>query len=168
MMNRYVDYVLRKLEEQRIVLTDEQKKNIEIADFGLGDFDHYGLGVYTYVNNDLYCAKELVMLPNQICPEHRHPQVGDYLGKQETFRCRQGLVDLYVDMPSDQGVEIEPTSDYTCRRKITLYPGEQFTIPRNTKHWFQAGPEGAIVSEFSSTSIDEADVFTNKKVRRVE
>ncbi|MGE4571616.1 MAG: D-lyxose/D-mannose family sugar isomerase [Candidatus Izemoplasmatales bacterium] len=167
-MNQYVAYVLQKLEEQKIVLTEDQKQDIEIADFGLKDFEHYGLGIYTYVNNDLYCAKELVMLPNQICPEHRHPEVGSYKGKQETFRCRQGIVDLYVDMDGEETVEIDSSSNYTSRTKIRLYPGQQFTIPRNTKHWFQAGPEGAIVSEFSSTSIDEADIFTDKNIKRVE
>jgi D-lyxose ketol-isomerase len=47
-----------------------------------------------------------------------------------------------------------------------LRPGEQFTIPPDTLHWFQAGPEGAVVSEFSSTSRDELDVFTDPAVRR--
>jgi D-lyxose ketol-isomerase len=34
-------------------------------------------------------------------------------------------------------------------------------------HWFQAGPEGAVVSEFSSTSVDKTDVFTDPEVRRI-
>ena len=45
-------------------------------------------------------------------------------------------------------------------------PGEQHTIPPDTLHWFQAGPDGAVVSEFSSTSRDELDVFTDADVRR--
>jgi D-lyxose ketol-isomerase len=47
-----------------------------------------------------------------------------------------------------------------------LRPGEQFTIPPNTLHWFRAGPEGAVVSEFSSTSRDELDEFTDPRIRR--
>ena len=35
-----------------------------------------------------------------------------------------------------------------------------------TWHWFQAGPEGAIVSEFSTRSTDEADVFTDPRIAR--
>jgi D-lyxose ketol-isomerase len=50
--------------------------------------------------------------------------------------------------------------------ELLLRPGEQFTIPPNTLHWFQAGPEGAVVSEFSSTSRDELDEFTDPSVRR--
>jgi D-lyxose ketol-isomerase len=29
--------------------------------------------------------------------------------------------------------------------EIVLMPGDQFTIPRNTLHWFQSGDEGAVV-----------------------
>ena len=50
--------------------------------------------------------------------------------------------------------------------EIALRPGEQYTIPPNTLHWFQAGPEGAVVSEFSSRSTDENDIFTDPNIRR--
>jgi D-lyxose ketol-isomerase len=33
-------------------------------------------------------------------------------------------------------------------------------------HWFQAGDEGAVVSEFSTMSTDELDVFTDVRIRR--
>ena len=46
-------------------------------------------------------------------------------------------------------------------------PGDQYTIPPNTLHWFQSGDEGAIVSEFSSTSRDESDIFTDPRIKRV-
>jgi D-lyxose ketol-isomerase len=49
---------------------------------------------------------------------------------------------------------------------IRLGPGDQHTIPPDMLHWFQAGPEGAVVSEFSSTSRDELDVFTDPAIRR--
>jgi D-lyxose ketol-isomerase len=51
--------------------------------------------------------------------------------------------------------------------EISLNPGEQYTIPPDTLHWFQAGDLGAIVSEFSSTSRDESDVFTDPRIRRI-
>ena len=49
---------------------------------------------------------------------------------------------------------------------MNLGPGEQHTIPAGTKHWFRAGPDGAVVSEFSTASRDELDVFTDPDVRR--
>jgi D-lyxose ketol-isomerase len=36
----------------------------------------------------------------------------------------------------------------------------------NTLHWFQGGPQGAIVSEFSTRSRDEFDIFTDPDIRR--
>ena len=36
----------------------------------------------------------------------------------------------------------------------------------DTLHWFQAGPEGAIVSEFSTQSRDELDVFSDPLIVR--
>jgi D-lyxose ketol-isomerase len=36
----------------------------------------------------------------------------------------------------------------------------------NTLHWFQAGAAGAIVTEFSTRSRDESDVFTDPRIVR--
>ncbi|WP_274365573.1 D-lyxose/D-mannose family sugar isomerase [Paenibacillus thermotolerans] len=154
-----------------IVLTGEERERIEVASFGLGNLEEQGLELITYINTDRYCAKELVLFPKQTCPEHLHPPVGGEPGKMETFRCRWGSVYLYVEGEPAQRIEavIPPGSEpyYTVFREIKLLPGEQYTIPPGTKHWFQGGPEGAIVSEFSSTSRDEFDIFTDPSVVRI-
>ena len=49
---------------------------------------------------------------------------------------------------------------------MILRPGEQHLVPPNTLHWFQAGPDGAIVSEFSTQSRDDLDVFTDPDIAR--
>jgi D-lyxose ketol-isomerase len=138
------------LAEAGIVLTPLEREQIEIADFGLGRLDEVGLQIVVYVNTDRVCAKELVLFPHQRCPEHRHPPVDGEPGKEETFRVRRGAVHLHVDGPGD----------------IVLLPGEQYTIPPNTLHSFEAGDEGAIVSEFSTTSHDALDVFTDPRIVR--
>jgi len=142
-------YAATQLEACGIVLTDAERASIEVADFGLSRLSTYGLQLLVYVNTDRYCAKELVLFPGQICPEHLHPPFEGTPGKEETFRCRRGLVHLHVG-----------------DRELVLRPGEQHTIPPATLHWFQAGPEGAVVSEFSSTSRDDLDVFTDPAIRR--
>ncbi len=158
------------LEEAGKVLTPQERAQIEVADFGLGDLEHTGLQLVTYINTQRVCAKELVLFPHQTCPEHRHPPVGDDPGKEETFRCRRGLVYLYVEgepTPSPKAKPPQGREDtYTVWHEIELHPGEQHTIPPNTLHWFQAGPEGAIVSEFSTRSRDETDIFTDQEIRR--
>ena len=150
-----------------IFITPAEHDRIEIADFGLNEFEQTGLGVLVYVNTDRVCAKELAMLPRQTCPEHRHPPFEGTPGKEETFRCRSGLVYLYVDGdPTREPACTPPPGAYTVGREIELRPGMQHTIPPGTLHWFQAGPEGAVVSEFSTTSRDELDEFTDANVLR--
>jgi D-lyxose ketol-isomerase len=87
------------LDEAGFVLTDLERDSIEVADFGLSELDHTGLEVVVYVNTQCVCAKELVMFPGQTYPEHRHPQFDGTPGKEETFRCRKGLVYLYLEGP---------------------------------------------------------------------
>jgi len=154
-----------------IYVTAEEKPQIEIADFGLSDFEITGLGVLVYVNTERCCAKELAMWPRQTCPEHRHPRVGSDPGKQETFRCRWGKVFLYVAGDQANPPACKPPAGreatYTVGHEIELNPGDQYTIGPNTLHWFQAGDDGAVVSEFSSRSTDENDVFTDPEIARM-
>ncbi len=160
-------YAVERLEAAGIVLTEAEREGIEVADFGLSSLREIGLQLLVYVNADRHCAKELVLYPGQTCPEHRHPPFAGTPGKEETFRCRQGLVYLYVEgEPTPEPACTPPPGDYTVAHEIRLHPGEQHTIPANTRHWFQAGPEGAIVSEFSTASRDEYDLFTDERVRR--
>jgi D-lyxose ketol-isomerase len=142
-----------------------------VAELGLGEVERTGLELVVYVNTDRYCAKELIMFPRQTCPEHRHPPVAGEPGKMETFRCRWGQVYLYSEgeptKPIKARVPAGSEKYYTVFHEIELKPGDQYTLPPNTLHWFQAGDEGAIVSEFSSTSRDESDVFTDPRIRRI-
>jgi D-lyxose ketol-isomerase len=160
------------LRRAHIAITPQERAGMEVAEFGLGDVERLGLEIIVYENNDRYCAKELVLFPWQICPEHRHPQVGRTRpGKQETFRCRYGEVYLYV--PGEPAAKPKArlprkyARHFTVWKEIVLRPGDQFTLPPDTLHWFQAGRQGAVVSEFSSTSTDENDVFTDPAIRRV-
>jgi len=153
-----------------IVITPRERANIEVSDLGLGDLERFGLQVVVYVNTERCCAKELVLFPGQICPEHLHPEVDGRLGKEETFRCRAGQVYLYVPgEPAANPKAVVPAarrSHFTVWHETVLSPGEQYTIMPGTLHWFQAGPEGAVISEFSTHSVDEADVFTDPDVVR--
>jgi D-lyxose ketol-isomerase len=169
-VTRIQEKTAHMLEQAGIALTDDERGRVEVAGFGLDNFDREGLALLTYINNDRYCAKELVLSPYQTCPEHLHPPVGADPGKQETFRCRWGLVYLYVEGEPAQTVSarlpVGSEAYYTVFHEIVLEPGAQYTIPPGTKHWFQGGPEGAIVSEFSSTSRDEYDIFTDPRIVR--
>lgn len=155
-------------ENAGIAITEEEKEKIEVADFGLGDLWNTGLEILTYVNTERVCAKELVLTPFQACPEHRHPPMAGYAGKEETFRCRYGKVFLYVEgvAAENRGVE-PPKGSYTVFHEIILTPGQQYTLSPDTKHWFKAGSEGAVISEFSTRSYDEGDIFTDPMIARI-
>lgn len=146
-------------------------ERIEVADFGLNRVRELGLQLIEYVNTERCCAKDLVLLPGQTCPEHLHPPVGDSPGKEETFRCRFGTVYLYVPgSPAEHpraAVPHDKHDTFTVWNEIILKEGEQYTLYPNTLHWFQAGEDGAIVSEFSTKSTDENDIFTDKKINRI-
>ena len=152
-----------------IVITEEEKASIETQDFELGDFERIGLAILVYVNFDRYCAKELALLPRQTCPQHRHPPLPTNVGKQETFRCRWGTA--YLNIPGEPAktpgsiVPEGPGGSVHVHHEIVLKPGDQFTLPPNTWHWFQAGDEGAVLSEFSSISTDENDRFHDSEVQ---
>lgn len=169
--NSAVKKALEYFKKAGIVLTPKEKKMIEIADFGLGELDKIGLELIVYVNTNRCCAKELILFPWQICPQHQHPPVAGELGKEETFRCRWGKVFLYlpgkpVKKPKAR-IPQERKEWFTVWNEVVLKPGEQYTLPPNTLHWFQAGPEGAVVSEFSTKSRDEADIFTDPEIQRI-
>ena len=108
------------------------------------------------------------MFPWQLCPEHRHPPFAGSPGKEETFRCRKGRVYLYTEgEPTDRrAARTPPGGVFTVWHETVLGPGDQFTVMPNTLHWFQAGDEGAIVSEFSTHSTDERDIFTDPRIQR--
>ena len=154
-----------------IALTEEEKGRLEVADFGLGQIDAVGLQLITYINTERVCAKEMVLLPGMTCPEHIHAPLPEknYVGKQETFRCRYGKVYLYVEGEPTPNHHCHPVKEDTCYtvfHEIVLEPGQQYTIAPNTRHWFSTDTE-SVISEFSSPSFDELDIFTDKDIQRI-
>lgn len=156
------------LEKAGIAVTEKERAEIQVAEYGLGELESVGLELVVYVNTDRCCAKELVLFPGQTCPEHRHPDIDGMPGKEETFRCRWGEVYLRVEGEETEGAKARPPKGHEelmrCKKEVVLLPGEQYTLAPNTLHWFQAGPEGAIVSEFSSMSCDEKDIYTDPRI----
>ena len=160
------------LKKAGIAVTEKELERFQVAEYGLGCVDSIGLEIVEYVNTDRCCAKELVLFPRQTCPEHRHPPIFGQEGKEETFRCRFGEVYLYVPGEPSDGIKAEIPKGreeyFTALHEIVLLPGEQYTLMPDTLHWFQAGPEGAVVSEFSTRSMDDYDVYTDPGIAAEE
>jgi D-lyxose ketol-isomerase len=168
-----VRYTVDMFKKAGIVITPEEEKRVEIADFGLGKVEEIGLQLLTYVNTERCCAKEMVLRPFQTCPEHTHIDGVEngvpYVGKEETFRVRYGVCYLYVNGEGKkEDIQAKlPDTTVTVFHEIVLKAGDQYTMHPNTKHWFQAGKDGAIISEFSTKSRDESDVFEDKAITRI-
>jgi D-lyxose ketol-isomerase len=162
---------LKLLRKAGVKVTPEEALRLEFCDYNLGEFETIGTEILIYVNTKRVCAKEMMLTAWQICPEHLHPQLGDYPGKEETFRCRWGEVYLYVPgdpTPSPHGrIPEKRREHFTVWHEVCLKPGEQYTLKEQTRHWFQAGPRGAVISEFSTPSFDDKDIFIDPDIKRV-
>lgn len=137
-----------------IILTPAEQETIGVYDFGLNYAACMGVQSVTYVNDPHFSARELVLFPHQICPEHSHHGGREGTGgRQETLRCRWGIVYLYVEgepTPNPYGMPPDDRRAFTARHQVVLRPGQQYTVAPDTRHWLQAGAQGAVVTELSS------------------
>lgn len=164
---KYVKKALKFYKKAHIKLTEKEKQSVEVVDWGLNQVETNGLEIITYINTDRVCAKEMVLFPHQTCAEHWHVDTNGMQAKEETFRVRYGKVYLYVDGKKTKDIKATlPTTKVSVFHEIVLEEGEQFTIMPYTKHWFQAGDKGAVISEFSTRSTDETDKFTDERLVR--
>lgn len=136
-------------------------------DYGLDKLEETGLQLFIYVNTDRYCSKELVLFPAR---RVRNTAIRRSAARRENKRLSLplGKVYLYVEGEKTENPSVLPPEEdkeyYTVWHEIVLEPGGQYTIPPDTKHWFQAGEEGAVITEMSSTSTDDHDVFTDPRI----
>lgn len=163
---RAIDY----LSMAGIVARCEELDGIEVADMGLSELEQSGVQILTLVDTDRIAAKVLILFPHQTEPEHTHPRLGAYEGKEETIRCEWGELWLYgpgEPTPCPKGHPPDHRKQYyTVWHEYILRPGDQVMLPPHTPHWFQGGPEGAVVWSFSTKAVDVSDVFTDPNVQR--
>jgi D-lyxose ketol-isomerase len=158
------------IRESGIPITDKAMEKVEVADFGLSRLDTEGAQILTLIATDRITVKIIALFPSQTLPEHWHPRVGEDPGKEETVRVISGTVRFYIpgDESMSEGFVPDGKEDaYTVRHELILKPGEQITLQPGTKHWFQAGNEGAVMYSFSTVARDVLDCFTDPHIDRV-
>ncbi len=160
---------IKMIEDAGILLSAEDKKKVTAADFGLSNLKREGIQILTMFDTERIAGKILVLLPFQTEPEHWHPSVGDDPGKEEVIRALSG--ELYFYIPGEDNMEkgfiVEGKEDYfTMRNEVDMKPGDQLILPAGTKHWFQAGPSGAVMYSFSTKVRDTLDCFTDPNIER--
>jgi D-lyxose ketol-isomerase len=167
---RVSEQAVELLKKTGLAIGQEELASIEIADFGLGELETTGAEILTLVDTGRLVVKLLTLLPDQTLPEHRHPRLDSYEGKEETIRCEWG--DLYLYGPGEAApapVGHPPAHrrrHYTVWHEYRLHPGGQVTLQPNTPHWFQAGAIGAVVWSITTRAVDAQDVFTDPEVVR--
>lgn len=140
------EMALAYLNKAAVVVRDDEKDRIAVSDFGLGDPMRTGLQTLTYFNTDRISAKEIVLAPRQTCPEHWHPVIGE-----------EGEPTPNPRATPPPGRE----QYYTVWKETVMRPGDQVCLRPGVVHWFQAGDEGAVISDYSTCSRDEQDRFTD-------
>jgi len=153
-----------------LMLRQDEIDGMEVADFGLSELEISGAQILTLVNTEQIATKLLVLFPCQTVPEHTHRRIGSYAGKEETIRCEWGELYLYAPGKAAPVPKCQPPAHrretYTVWHETVLCPGDQVTLEPNTPHWFQGGPQGAVMWSFSTKAVDGKDVFTDPAIVR--
>lgn len=152
-----------------IVIHESEIKGMDVADFGLDDLYREGAQMVSLFNTSRISAKIIALFPGQTLPEHWHDQVEDDPGKEEVIRIACGNVYIYIPGGIDNHTSRIPKGKaeyYSSRQEIPLGPGDQLILVPGTKHWFQAGSEGAVIYSFSTCARDDLDKFSDPNIRR--
>ena len=136
----------------------------DVTDFGLGDFDAFGLTLVNLAEQPEYCEKLMYVRPGQVTPRHYHN------AKKEDIICRWGrlAIQLHGDeapLPKLQvnGVEQAVPLD----EPLVLEAGWRITLPPGVPHTFWADADYAIVGEVSTANDDLHDnVFHDTRIGR--
>jgi len=157
------------LKRSGIPVSDLEMQEIEVIDFGLGRLADEGLQLITMFETERMAGRILVMTPRQTEPEHWHPPFGSNPGKQEMIRAYWGEVRFYLPGEDNmkRGFLVKgKEAGYTMRNEVVLSPGDTLVLEPGSRHWFQAGEEGAVFYSFSTMVKDGADGFSDKNVVR--
>jgi hypothetical protein len=149
--------------------TPLMEKEMWVTDFGLGDFEHAGMGGIFWVNDSVhnYFAHEIYLLPSQMIPEHAHVKTA-FPAKFESWMVRHGMCYNFSEVgeatPNPPAIPESQASSVVSKNFTKQQVGEILHLKKSeTFHFLLAGPEGAIVSEWASYHDGSGLRFTNPK-----
>lgn len=144
----------------------------DVTDFGLGDFEHQGLTLFTVRNGSaanlqsctgkVYAEKLLIVNDRQVTPFHFHWQKVEDIINRGGGRLMIQLYNATADEGSDESSEITVSLDGVRTRVpvggvVTLQPGESITLPTHLYHKFWAEGGRTLVGEVSTVNDDASD-----------
>ncbi len=148
----------------------EKKLGWDVTDFGLGNFEKYGLLLFTIRNgkfeakeNKTYAEKIMIVREAQVTPWHFHwIKTEDIInrggGNLVIELCNANEEEQLADTPVYVQIDgIAHTID--PKEKVILEPGESITLSPYLYHTFygESGKGSVLVGEVSSVNEDEKD-----------
>ena len=134
----------------------------DVTDFGLGDFEQYGLVLVNLADEPEYCEKLMFAFQQQKTPAHCHAK------KKEDIIVRVGrlAVQVWQGKPSDrpEGEAFTVPVNHEARavghgEVIELTAGERVTLVPGVYHEFWPHSAACIIGEVSTANDDLNDNF---------
>ena len=151
-----------------VPFTPLMEKDIWFTDFGLGDFEHVGMGGIFWINDPEYgyFAHNIYLLPGQMIPEHAHVKT-KFPAKHESWMVNHGWVYNFSELGDETPNAPEvPASHGPIKSKnfVVQKVGDVLRLKQlESYHFMMAGPEGAIVEEWACYHDNDGLRFTNTK-----
>jgi D-lyxose ketol-isomerase len=134
----------------------------DITDFGLGDFDRYGLTLINLATEPEYCEKLMYARGGQVTPQHHHAQ------KKEDIICRNGT--LVLELWPANGTSAKEAHEVrvpingvltvvSTGQPLRLQQGSRITLTPGIQHTFYPGSDECIIGEVSTANDDAHDNF---------
>jgi D-lyxose ketol-isomerase len=132
----------------------------DVTDFGLDDFERYGLVLVNLAEEPEYCEKLMVAVRDQRTPAHCHKK------KKEDIIARAGslAVQVWGGVPGESqravaiSVNREPRT-VAQGTVLTLAAGERVTLVPGVYHEFWPLGETCVIGEVSTANDDIGDNF---------
>ncbi|MEM1136445.1 MAG: D-lyxose/D-mannose family sugar isomerase [Bacteroidota bacterium] len=134
----------------------------DVTDFGLGDFEQFGLVLVNLAEEEEYCEKLMYANKGQTTPSHAHKK------KKEDIICRIGELKIIV-WNNDKEL-LNKQEKFTMKvngeeivlfsgSEVILKAGERLTIVPEIYHQFYPISEACIIGEVSTANDDANDNF---------
>lgn len=138
------------------------KPRWDVCDFGLGEFERYGLTLVNLAEEKEYCEKIMYAKPGQKTLCHAHRQ------KKEDIIVRSGL--LAIQLWADASAKTDPSKTFFVNRNgepvqvhsgqvLEIPAGERITMTSGLYHAFWALNGDCVIGEVSTANDDAHDNY---------
>lgn len=141
----------------------------DVTDFGLGNFNEWGLVLVNLAEEPEYCEKLMFASKGQKTPAHTRKL------KKEDIICRIGELAIQIWNGHPENESYTPFSlnrngeayEFVSGDFVRLKSGERVTLTPGIYHEFYPESENCIIGEVSTANDDENDnVFVNPEIGR--